>query len=165
MSCLVSRNQRPWCQEGQASVEAAVLLPTLMLVFALLLQPACMGYTRSVMQSAAAETARAALTDTDGNFDDCVAFAKRRLAAVPEVSIFHVGGADDWQVQVDRQDSGKKVHVDIRGHVRPLPLMGVLASTFSESDGTGVVMDVQVDEELRADWVGGSYDSWQEIWG
>jgi len=151
-------------QDGQATVEAALLLPTVMVVLALLLEPACMGYTRMVMQATAAETARAALTDVDGNFDDCVAFAKRRLAAVPDLPVFHVGGADDWNVEVDRKEGGKDVRVTVHGHARPLPLFGGLAAAFATTDETGVVLEVSVDETMRAGWVGGSYGSWQEIW-
>ena len=46
----------PMGEEGPASVEAAVLLPVLVLVVALLVQPACLLYTRAVMSGAAAQT-------------------------------------------------------------------------------------------------------------
>lgn len=158
---------RPCClsvhRAGQASVEAAFLLPTLMLLLALLTEPACMGYTLAVMRASAAETVRVVATDYDGDVADCVAFAKRRLRAIPEVPIFHVGGEDDWEVLIARDE--QSVRVSIRGHVRPLPLMGVLASTLGSSDGRGVILEAGFFEKTRADWVGGSYDTWQEMWG
>ena len=43
----------PWNQRGQASVESALLLPTILLLLALLMQPACLLYTRCVMEGAA----------------------------------------------------------------------------------------------------------------
>lgn len=81
----------PWNQRGQASVEAALLLPTILLLLALLMQPACLLYTRCVMEGAAVEVARLAATAREGL--DVRPFALRRLAAVPEVSVFHVGGS------------------------------------------------------------------------
>ena len=150
-------------QRGQATVEAAVVLPSVMLVFALLLQPVCLSYTRTVMRSAAGECARAAATAYGGNTAACEAFARRRLEAVPEVPLFHVGGSSDWDVRVE--GSGGHADVTIRGHARPLPLMGALASLVSMSDGQGIVLEVSLSEDLRPSWVGGDYDAWQSIWG
>lgn len=148
---------------GQATVEAAFLLPSLMLLFALLLEPACMGYTLVVMRSAASEAARAVACDYDGDFEDCRQFVLRRLAAVPEVSPFHVGGKDDWDVSIER--GGHDATLVVRGHARPLPLMGVIASAFAESDGTGVVLSARVSVRTRPAWLGGSYADWQKVWG
>ena len=147
---------------GQSTVEAAVLLPSLMLLLALILQPACLVYTRSVMQAAAAETARAALTADDGAVGDLEAFALRRLAAVPEVSVFHVGGQSDWDVRIE--GVGSSPRVTIRGHVRPLPLLGVLADTLGERDGQGVLVSVEARGVGRQSWVRGSYADWVGQW-
>ena len=74
-----------------------------------------------------------------------------------------MGGEDDWEVQIVRDE--RSVHVSIRGHVRPLPLVGVFASAFRSADGRGVILEASFSEKLRADWVGGTYDTWQEMWG
>ena len=140
-----------------------MILPATMLVFALLLQPVCLSYTRAVMREAAAESARAAATAYGGDVEACRAFALRRLAAVPEVPLFHVGGNADWDVRIDRTDA--HVTVRVTGHARPLPLMGALASLASHCDGTGVLLDVSVSEDTRPSWLGGDYASWQKIWG
>ena len=87
----------------------------------------------------------------------------RRLEAVPEVPLFHVGGRTDWQVSLEQ--SGTKVSVAITGHVRPLPLLGVTARALGRSDATGVVVEVSVSEEMRPAWFGGSYESWVQMWG
>ena len=150
-------------ERGQGTVEAAVILPSLMLVFALLLQPVCLSYTRAVMRSAAGECARAAATAYGGNTDACRSFALRRLAAVPEVPLFHVGGRGDWNVAIDRSDS--HVGVTITGHARPLPLMGALAALAGMRDGTGVLLKVTLSQDTRPSWVGGDYGAWQQIWG
>ena len=67
------------------------MLPTFLTLILLALQPVCLLYTRAVMESAAAETARL-MTTTTAEDDDLKEFTRRRLAAVPNVSIFHAGG-------------------------------------------------------------------------
>ena len=154
---------RMGCDSGQATVEAAVLLPSVMLVFALLLQPVCLSYTRAVMRGAAGECARAVATAYGSDTASCRSYALRRLAAVPEVPLFHVGGQGDWDIRIERTD--KRVSVQIRGHARPLPLLGALTALASMRDGQGVVLSVSVDERVRPDWLGGDYDAWQTVWG
>lgn len=148
---------------GQASVEAALLLPTILLLLALLMQPACLLYTRSVMEGAASETARLCATAREGL--DVRPFAVRRLAAVPEVSVFHVGGQDDWEVKAEGPDERGRVTVRIAGHVRPLPLFGGICELLGESDERGIVLRACVTSSSRPDWLEGSYGSWVGIWG
>lgn len=149
---------------GQSSIEAALLLPMVMFCCAFLLQPACVLYTRSIMRSAAAETARAAAVPPTGAKEEWYeAYAKRRLKAVPEASCFHVGGSDDWEVEVDGMGS-HVVSVGIRGHVRPLPLLGIVVAAFGEQDGEGILLDVEVGERVRPEWLTGSYGSWASVW-
>jgi hypothetical protein len=147
---------------GQASMEAALLLPSVSLVVVLLVQPVCLSYTRMLMRSAAVDAARCAATAT-GGMETCQDYARRRLRAVPEVPLFHVGGETDWQISVASSDG--QVSVSITGHARPLPLMGSLAALAGMSDGTGVVLRAEVTEQMRPTWVKGGYDAWQQIWG
>ena len=157
----VALSRRLTC--GQSTVEAALLLPSLMLVTALLAQPVCLSYTRAIMRAAAAECARAAATAYGGDLDACRSYALRRLEAVPEVSPFHVGGRSDWNVSVSKASS--TVDVTISGHARPLPLMGVLVSAFGAHDARGVVLEVSLHETVRPSWLGGDYGGWQSMWG
>ena len=122
-----------------------------------------MGYTLVVMRSAASEAARAVTTDYDGDFEDCRQFVLRRLEGAPDVALFHVGGADDWDVSIERGE--RDATLVVRGHARPLPLMGILASAFMESDETGVVLSARVSVRSRPAWLGGSYADWQKVWG
>lgn len=138
-------------------------MPTLAVVLALLLQPACLFYTRTVMQHAACLAARAALTTSSGE-GAVREMALRRLEAVPEVSPFHVGGRQDWQVSVEGM-GGSRVTVSIRGHARPLPLAGAVLALAAGSDGTGVLLSVSVSEEMRPEWLEGGYDDWVSMWG
>lgn len=144
-----------------------MLLPTIMLLLALLVQPVCLLYTRAVMQSAAADTARVLATRRvgDGGDDEaCEAYCRRRLAAVPEVGCFHDGGPSDWEVSVTGAEGSSEVSVEVVGHLRPLPLLGVLARAFGESEGDRVVLRVREDEVVRAEWLEGSYGDWVSIW-
>lgn len=159
-----SRSERVTSAEaGQGTVEAALLLPVVMVVLALLAQPACLLYTRAVMWEAAGEAARVA--STAGDMDVCEDYARRRLRAVPEVSPFHVGGTEDWQVSASRSSDGRDVEVAIAGHARPLPLLGNLLGVMAEHDGSGIVLRARVRERIRPDWLEGSYATWMEMWG
>ncbi len=90
---------------AQSTVEAAFLLPTFLTLILLALQPVCLLYTRAVMESAAAETARL-MTTTTAEDDDLEEFTRRRLAAVPNVSIFHAGGPLSWDIELGRAGAG-----------------------------------------------------------
>ena len=149
---------------GQASVEAALLLPVLMVCLALLVQPMCLLYTRCVMQSAAAEGCRLLATAT-GDTDDaaCEQYVRRRLLAVPQTDVFLAG---DWQVELQGNAESDEVGVQIVGHARPLPLVGVVAALLGPVDQAGnVELKVSVTRCARPGWVEGGYSDWTSIWG
>lgn len=149
---------------GQTTLEAAVLIPSVLALIALLIQPACLLYTQMLMRGAAAETARAVLTArSETDLVACKDFCLRRLQAVPEVSVFHVGGQNDWQIQTEQAGAGS-VHVSIVGHARPLPLFGTLAAVFHERDGAGLLLKIDTTEKLRPAWLGGDYADWISVW-
>ena len=147
---------------GQSSVEAAVVLPVLMLLFALLMQPVCALYTITVMRHAAAQTARLAATTYDS--DVCRSFAIRRLRAIPESSLFHVGGDADWQVNVMRSSDHRACDVEISGHMRPLPLFGVATRLLGVSDAHGLRLKARTRVRMRPEWLGGEYGEWMAAW-
>lgn len=146
---------------AQATIEAAVLLPSSLILMLVLLQPVCVLYTRAVMESAAAQTARLMVTaEAVGKQRDeeaYRAFALRRLAAVPDVSIFHVGGPYAWEIAYeDAASTGGEVRVAIEGALRPLPILGVFARGMGEVNGSGdVVVRVEVSYEGRPGWLSG----------
>lgn len=155
-----------FCSEalGQASVEAAAFIPVIMLLLALLLQPAFLLYTRSVMQQAAAEGVRVLATrEVGGAGDDaaCEAYVKRRLRAVPDVAAFHTG---EWEVELSGDSMSREVRVGVEGRLRPLPLLGVLAQMLGEPDGDEVVLRVEVTGGARPDWLEGGYGEWVTMW-
>ena len=148
-------------QDGQASVEAALLLPALLLVLGMLLQPTCLLYSRMVMEQAAAETARLLVTASCGE-DAVHAFCLHRLASIPEASLFHVGGEDDWTI--DFAEEAGRAEVSITGHARPLPVFGFFAGIVLDHDARGVVLSVRYAQRLRPDWLGGDADAWADVW-
>lgn len=148
---------------GQASVEAALLVPVTLVLVALLAQPACVLYTRSVMAATAAELTRLAATTRDGEGDHR-AFALRRLAAVPDVPVFHEGGPEAWEVEVTGPGDEGRVRAVVQGSVRPLPILGAIVAALGEPGGGGVRLRVEVTREVRADWIGGAYAEWIGVW-
>ncbi len=134
-----------------------------MVCLALLVQPMCLLYTRAVMQSAAAEGCRLLATASDaGGGSSCDRYVRSRLAAVPEVGIFHEG---DWSIDLEGDASSEEVRVRIVGYARPLPLVGVVASMLGPVDGAGnVELEVEVARAARPDWVEGGYGDWTQVW-
>jgi hypothetical protein len=126
-------------------------------------QPACLLYTKAVMAQAAAELTR--VRATGGSDEVCRQYALRRLEAVPEVPLFHVGGREDWQVEVAATDGGATVEARISGHARPLPLTGAFVRALGEGDPEGVVLRAETRARVRPDWVVGDYGSWTSMWG
>lgn len=164
-ACALARGRS---ELGQATVEAAALLPVAMLLLAMLLQPAFLLYTRAVMQQAASEGARVLMTrEAGGAADDeaCEAYVLRRLAAVPDVPAFHTGGREGWEVELAGDASSDEVSVSVTGRLRPLPLVGVLAHLLGKAEGDEVVLEVTVAERARPAWLEGGYGDWVSMWG
>ena len=130
-----------------------------MLLLALLLQPAFLLYTRSVMQQAAAEGARALATREVGSAGE--AYVKRRLRAVPDVAAFHTG---EWEIELSGDSTSREVRVGVEGRLCPLPLLGVLAQMLGEPDGDEVVLRVEATGGARPDWLEGGYGEWITMW-
>ena len=149
---------------GQASVEAALLVPVVLTLLALLVQPACVLYTRSVMASTAAELTRLAATSL-GTEGDLRSYALRRLAAVPNVPVFHEGGPGAWEVEVEGPGDDGRVTASVGGSVRPLPLFGAVVLALGTSAGGVVELEAEVTREVRADWIGGDYAEGIGVWG
>ena len=136
------------------------MLPTFLTLILLALQPVCLLYTRAVMESAAAETARL-MTTTTAEDDDLKEFTRRRLAAVPNVSIFHAGGPLSWDIELGRAGAA----VSVSGKVKPLPVIGAFARAMGgTAEGGYVELKVDVSYQSRPEWLEGDYDSWIAAW-
>lgn len=156
-------------EEGQATVEAALLLPAMMVCMALLIQPACMLYTRAVMESAAAEACRLVATTpsvTAVSKQAYEAYVLRRLSGVPDLDLFHCGGREGWLITMEGATASHSASVTIETAVRPLPLLGVIPALLGRTDSAGnVVVRVEVTTTTRPSWLEGDYDGWASLWG
>lgn len=166
LPCIDGRSRRRGLSIAQSAVEAAVVLPCFLTLLLLLVQPICLLYTRSIMEAAAAETSRLMVTGVSDSKEACKAFALRRLAAVPDVSIFHVGGPMAWDIELKTSEELEgEVRVVIEGAARPLPMIGAFARGAFGTNGTGdIVLNVEVQHAGRPQWLQGGYEEWTE-WG
>lgn len=146
-------------------MEAAVLLPGFLILLLLCLQPVCLLYTRSIMESAAASTARLMITAGEETDEAYRAFALRRLRAVPGIAIFHAGGPLSWKIELARGGEEGAVRVSITGFVRPLPVIGAFVGAFGDRNAQGdIEMGVEVAYAGRPEWLEGSYETWIAQW-
>ena len=127
-----------------------MLLPSVMLLLALLLQPACLLYTRMVMRSAASECARTLATAASGDEEACKRFVLRRLKAVPEVSVFHVGGESDWDVSLSYAEGGQTVTSALASDGRTR--VDWLVETHPDADHIGGLPDVIRANDIGSVW-------------
>lgn len=142
---------RFYSESGQSTVEAAVLLPMLFVVFGLLLQPTVLLYNSCIMNVAAAEGCRLVATST---VDDATTrtYVERRLAAIPNIPAFH--DDDGWVVNWSRS-SDDVASIIIVNHVRPLPLFGILAGLTNSIDADGsIIQRVETSSTPIPTWVG-----------
>ena len=145
-----------------------MLLPVVFLGMLVSAQPAIALYDRLVMQSAAAEGCRVLETLAEGQEDTARAYVERRLQAVPQVDIFHVGS---WEIELSgagQQDD--EVSVKITHAFKPLPLVAVGLNVTGFADDSGMVVQSAVKtERLRDAWLlksefASNYGDWLNRW-
>lgn len=154
-------------KKGQASVEAALVLPILLLALAILLQPIFVLYTRAVMHEAAAEGVRVLMSYEGSGAvsqESVHSYIQRRLSAVPNIAAFHTGGLEGWLIAFEGSGSTQKVSVKVEGCFRPLPILGIVASMLGEVRGNEVVLTVQVDQFAHPSWLQDTYSTWVSEW-
>lgn len=149
-----------WCDDGQATVEAAFLIPVLFVVLLLLVQPGIVLYDRMVMNAAATDACRLVATNTDvaGDSGEAVeAFVRHRLGAVPPVACFHVHeGECSWDIQVEGDETAERVRVLIENKVRPLPLFDGGSALLGLLDADGLLsVRVEAQRQTQPEWARG----------
>ena len=149
------------CECGQATVEAAFLIPALLVGLLLLVQPGILLYDRLVMNAAATEACRLLATKTDVAGDmaqSCEAFVRHRLGAVPPAACFHVHeGRCSWEIRLEGDESSGVVRASIVNEARPLPLLGVGGAVLGILNENGNFrIEVEAEQKTQPDWTANS---------
>ncbi len=147
------------------------MLPVVMALILLLLQPGIVLYDRIVMQSAAAEGCRLLATLPSDSVGRCEQFVRHRLAAIPQQDLFHVHQeACSYQIDMQGSEASATVSVSISNNLRPLPLIGFGASLLGVCNDEGL-LTVRVDShvETQPSWTwsspaGGNPHRWVGAW-
>lgn len=155
---------------GQATIEAAFLIPVIFLLLLLLLEPSILLYDRMVMNGAAADGCR--LIATSG-MSDGVSEAQlkdailRHLGSIPQQDLFHVhDGGCTWDIQLSGSETSQYVSVSIKTKVKPLPIVDFGSTLLGLTDGSGyLTQHVRVEMRAKDAWVmanrlGMSADAW-----
>lgn len=159
-------------ERGQGTVEAAFVLPLLLGLVLLLVQPGIILYDRMVMSSAAVEACRLLTSSTVDYGSDTQAIeasVRHRLSAVPAQDLFHVHGSScSWDIKLSGNEDFDSVAVTITNEVKPLPLLSLGFSLFNvvNSDGN-LEITVTKTSSTQPSWTrlsGSDASSWVEGW-
>lgn len=152
---------------GQATLEAAFLLPVLLLGMTMALQPGIILFDRAVMEAAAAEGCRLLETLAAGSEEEAKAFVMRRLEGVPDAAAFHVG---EWDVRLEGNEGSETVSVRIAHALEPIPLVGVGMKLVGFTDAGGLYrQEVEMTRAAKDSWLmesshGAQPRDWIERW-
>ena len=134
-------------EKGQATIEAAVVLPLLIFLIIALIQPVVILYDHMVMSSAASEACRLLATKTASSAVSDVAYEeviKRKLSSIPPIPLFHIHeGSCSWEIQTSGDEHSGEVSVRISNKVRLMPLIGDLANFLGISNNREYVIEVE----------------------
>lgn len=144
-------------ESGQATVEAAFLIPILFVVVLMLIQPGIILYDRMVMNHAASEGCRMLATSTssaDSSPDRCEELIRRRLGAIPQQDLFHIhDGGCSYQISLSGGDSASQVEVGITNQIRLLPLFDVFGTLSGIAPDGRFEIHVVQGIRTQPDWV------------
>lgn len=158
---LNGRGVRP-AEQGQALVEGAFLIPVLLLLLMLLIQPGILLYNYLVMKGAAAEGCRLIATSSAGQAGtgSYEASIKRHLGAVPQQENFHVHAAGcTWRIEFEGDEQSDQVRVTIKNEVKPLPLFDFGAQVLGMTNAAGnFIQEATATRAVYSSWVYASED-------
>ena len=159
-------------ESAQSVVEAAFIIPVVMLLILLMLQPAIILYDRIVMNSAAGEACRLLATQSgkQGSPDNAYKqYVIRQLGAIPPVDIFPVHKPQcSWDIILEGNENLQEVKVTIKNKIKLLPLLGMAASLMDCLDADGLyTISVDAKAIVQPDWLVNSNhgldpDSWMQ---
>lgn len=142
--------------KGQATVEAAIMIPAIFLLLLLLIQPGIYLYDLCVMNEAASETCRVLTTASDSEKSKiCEPFARRRLSAIPQQDNFHVHSSGcSYEIEYVGSQGDNEVQVTIKNELKPLPLIGFLSDMFGLlNENNCFEVKAQSTQVSRPSWV------------
>lgn len=172
MSSCTERARKLFVSDkGQATIEAAFLIPIACLLLLMLCQPLILLYNRMVMENAAAEGCRLLATQTSSDSGDYAGdkyegYVKRRLGSIPPVECFHMhGGECSYEISMRGNENSSQVSVSIDNKVRLLPIIGIGAELLGRCESGHVYRQhVEVSMHSRPDWLSGSPSAWAGRW-
>ena len=157
--------------DGQATVEAAFLIPLICLLLIMLCQPLILLYDRMVMEAAAAEGCRLIATQTSSGGgrhagESYEAAVRRRLGSIPPIDCFHIHeGGCSYRVELVGDENSEYVSVAITNKLRLLPVAGLGARMLGRCDGDRVyTQHVEVRVHARPSWTTGGPEDWIGHW-
>lgn len=169
-----SNTRRSLFSNGQATLEAAFLIPIIMVCLLLVIQPGILLYDRMVMESAAAEGCRILATRTTSQQTDDTHyenFVRHRLGSIPEHESFHIHDpACAWDIKLNGSETTPSVSVTITNKLHLLPLFDFGAQVAGLLDESGAfLLSVTVEMPTQPDWVsnqelGMNPRGWVEQW-
>lgn len=142
--------------DGQATVEAAIMIPTIFLLILLLIQPGIILYDLTIMNEAASETCRVLATSNDENKSKiCEPFARRRLAAIPQQENFHNhNDGCSYEIIFEGEQSCEYVSVEIKNELTPLPFIGFLSDIFGLlNENKNFEIKAYAQQKIKPSWV------------
>lgn len=117
---------------GQATVEAAIMIPVIFLIILILIQPCLVLFDLIIMNSAAIETCRVLSTAASVDKNSlCEQYARRRLSAIPQQENFHYHkDGCSYQFEFVGDQNSSFVSVEITNEIKPLPLINIFVDAF-----------------------------------
>ena len=150
------------CERGQAAVECAFLIPVVLLLLMLLIQPGIILYNQMVMKAAASEGCRLLATRNDGvadqaSYEDTI---RRHLGAIPQQENFHIHQSGcSWVIELEGNEQSSSVRVSIENQLKLLPFFDFAAQAIGLTNASGsFVQKVEAQRETYNSWVLGSED-------
>ena len=152
---------------AQATVEAGLMIPVLLILLIILIQPGIIFYDKTIMNSAASETCRVLSTcSEDSKKSICENFAKRRLRSIPQQDLFHVhNDSCSYKIELEGNEQSNSVSVSISNKIRLLPLIDFLFRALGASEQNGLY-EIKSDYSMitKPDWVKNNTHKNTEEW-
>ncbi len=135
---------------GQMCVEAAFLIPVILILLLVLLQPGIILYDKMVMQAAAGQGIRMLAVLDEDSAKSCENMVLSQLEAVPKVPIFRKG---DWDIEIEGNETTGNAKIYVSIEIEPLPLMRAPLTLANTLNSKGCIeINVEVSQSTQPEW-------------